>query len=87
MARKKVYIVKSGSLHKTERRYWLTPSYFTSKKGALARAKNILEVNRATNIVEHKTHGEFELRWVDYVGEEGKYDGRIIVEWAYLETY
>jgi len=87
MSRRKVYIVKSGSLHTTERRYWLTPAYYTSKKDALHCANQILEINRATDIVEHKTHGENELRWVDYKGEENKYDGRIIVEWAYLNSY
>ena len=87
MSRRKVYIVKSGTLHKTEQRYWLSPTYHTSKKGALAYAELILKVNQATNILERETHGDKELRWVDYNGEEGKYLARILVEWDYINSY
>jgi hypothetical protein len=87
MARRKIYIVKSGSLHKTENRFWLTPSYHTSREGALHCAKQILDINRATDIVEHPTTGEHDLRMVDYNGEEEKYKGRVIVEWAWLNSY
>jgi len=89
MARRKIYIVKSGSLHRTENKYWLTPSYHSSKEGALHCAKQILDINRATDIVEYRdtSLGEHELRWVDYNGEEGKYKGRVIVEWAYINNY
>ncbi len=89
MARRKIYIVKSGSLHRTENKYWLTPSYYSSKEGALHCAKQILDINRATDIVEKslQLQSEHEIRWVDYNGEEGKYKGRIIVEWAYLNSY
>lgn len=88
MARRKIYIVKSGSLHPTTRTYWLSPSYYSSKEGALYCANQILDINRATDIVEFKDGlGEHELRWVDYNGEEGKYKGRVIVEWAYINSY
>lgn len=90
MARKKVYIVKSGSLHPTTREYWLTPSYHTSKKGALESARQTLECNRAKELVEwHKMveNDDHMLRHTDYIGEEGKYKGRLIVEWAYLNDY
>jgi len=87
MASKKVYIVKSGTLHKTINEYWLTPSYHTSKKGALASAQQTLEINRATDIVESPVYGYHDIKHVDYVGEEGKYKGRILIEWAYLNSY
>lgn len=87
MTRKKIYIVKSGSLHPTLNTYWLTPSYYTSKAGALHCANQILKVNRAKEIRDEKTLSEHELKWVDYIGEEGKYKGRVIVEWAYINSY
>ena len=90
MARRKIYIVESGSLHKTLNQYWLTPSYHTSKKGALASAKNTLEVNRAKDLVEWDESVEVDdklLQMTDYNGEEGKYKGRIIVKWDYLNEY
>jgi hypothetical protein len=90
MARRKVYIVKSGSLHKTTLEYWLTPSYHSSKKGAMHSANQTLEINRAKEVQKEVFPvdiWEKTLFSADYVGEEGKYKGRIIVEWAYMNEY
>jgi|VirMetMinimDraft_7_1064189.scaffolds.fasta_scaffold17497_7 hypothetical protein len=90
MARKKVYIVKSGSLHKTTQQFWLTPTYFSSKKVALLEAKQVLDINRAKEILEHDEyikHDPNVISMTDYVGEEGKYKARVIVEWAWLNQY
>ena len=45
MASRKIYIVRSGTLHPMTLEYWLTPSYYTSKKAALANVDNILKIN------------------------------------------
>lgn len=87
MARRKVYVVKSGSLHPTKGEYWFTRYYFSSKKSALKETKQILEINRAKDIVRDDRTIEVSpemLEFVDYVGEEGRYKGRIIVEWFEL---
>lgn len=90
MARRKVYIVKSGTLHPTTREYWLTPTYFTSKKVALAEADQILDINKAEDIHSWDRMVEIDpnmIMNVDYVGEGGKYKARLIVEWAWLNSY
>ena len=90
MSRRKVYIVKSGSLHPTTQEYWLTPTYYTSKKVALLEKDQILEINRAKEISEWDEmikHDPHLISMTDYVGEDGKYKARVVVEWAWLNSY
>jgi hypothetical protein len=90
MARKKVYIVKSGTLNKSTNQYWFTPSYWSSKKRAMQEFESILKINRAKDAHENEEWVKVDdhcLREVTYTGEEGKYRGRIIVEWSWLDPH
>lgn len=90
MARKKVYIVESGCLNKSTNSFWLTPTYFTSKKVAMTEAEQILKINQAEDIVEHDSWVKVDpnvLRMTDYMGESGKYKARVQVKWAWLNQY
>lgn len=88
MSRKKIYIVRSGSLNTAAKEYWFSNSYHTSKRRALKCKEMILEINRAKDInPDGGVKLDNTISIVDYVGEEGKYKARIIIEWAYLDNY
>lgn len=90
MSRKKVYIVETGTLNRLTNQYWLTPIYFSSKKAALAEAKQILEINKAEDIKSWDRMVEIDPNMIeskDYIGENGKYKARLVVKWAWLNQY
>ena len=87
---KYVYVIKSGSLNKATNTYWFTTSYHSSKKLAKLELAQSLEINRAKNTVinEHSIkYDEHILNFVDYIGEEGRYKGRIILEQQKVNSY
>ena len=78
-----VYVVKSGSLNTFTNQYVFTPRHFSSNKKAEFEFKQILEINRAKDVVSQDAYVRNDdtlLKFVDYVGEEGKYKGRVILE-------
>lgn len=78
-----VYVVKSGSLNGFTNQYVFTPRHFSSKKSAEFELNQILEINRAKDVVSQDAYVRNDdtlLKFVDYVGEEGKYKGRVILE-------
>lgn len=90
MARRKVYIVKSGTFNNTTNEFCLSNRYHTSKKGAMHEAMQSLNINEAEDII----HFNFDpmvweklLYQCDYIGEGGKYKARLIVEWEWMEQY
>jgi len=78
-----VYVVKSGSLNGFTNQYSFTPRHFSSKKSAEFELNQILEINRAKDVVSQDAyirHDVTLLKFIDYIGEEGKYKGRVILE-------
>jgi hypothetical protein len=76
-----VYVLKSGTLHPTTKTYWLTPRYYSSRKLAEREFKQVLEVNQAESIEDTVFNVcDDTLKSVDYIGEQGKYKARLILE-------
>jgi hypothetical protein len=87
MAKKYVYVVKSGTLSGTQY-YFSMARYFTSKVGAKREIKNILHCNRAKDITNEAIWETInEIQKIKYVGEEGKYKAMVIMEKHELRTF
>lgn len=84
-----VYVVKSGAYNSYADGYQFGTSYCSSVKMAEYELNQILDINRASEIEEDKWMAKDNdvLRFVDYVGEEGKYKARIIIEKRELKQY
>ena len=89
-APKKVYVLKSGSLSNYDNKYHFTSYYYSSLKGAKLDMENSLKTNLATDIVREDSTENFKyinnLAWyqgeicrADYIGELGRYKGRIMI--------
>jgi galactose-1-phosphate uridylyltransferase len=85
-----VYVVKSGAYNSYADGYQFGTSYCSSVKMSEHEVKQILAINRASEIKEDTdwiARDNNVLRFVDYVGEEGRYKARIIVERHELKVY
>jgi len=85
-----VYVVKSGAYNSYADGYQFGTSYCSSLKMAEYELNQILDINRGSEIEEDTewvARDNNVMRFVDYVGEEGRYKARIIIERHELKVY